>query len=303
MAFPRRVDQQAVKQSQAMLLTDLPFVDAKTPDQAQFSASDSKTLLNDDSSRLQDLAFSVVDEELTDSFVERSGPSRLQRNSKRYVDQAHIAAENRDPESDQAHRETLGRQSKSRDRGYKSKVQLPASSLLTRTHAKLAPFAGLIVLVVMLSSAGMLFWILAGKGQGGIHLDELDQIEAGLSVQLDENEVNQAPFEISPQPEAAPIVSQVNPPQSEDLTEKLLEPDRSSNNPADVAGQTLPTPTNNTGQAIPLGEIRFPESNTPLAMDFGKAMAPASDTSPTEILDLPAVAEREVDHLGSPVAR
>jgi hypothetical protein len=210
-----------------------------------------------------------------------------QTRTKRYVDQAHRDDEDDDEEFERHEKRRRTDNSsvrRQRPTVHKPHVKPGVSGLLSQAHQQVAPFAGLIVTTALVAAAGLLFHMMAGDNKSKAELDEFSL--PGFQVNALENSLptnTSAPLaEVSANPESLE-------PQSLSTGPAELTPieDPAQKAPAAAVGvQTAPPLAEANDEATtPLGQLSFPQTGTPLALDYTKATDP-------DLLTLPEVAER-----------
>ena len=302
MTIPRRTDVSAGENFAARrptVLAELPHVGEPASVQQSRAVHEAipQTVQNLKSSHP---AFAELDDSHDDYSFEDEQPRRQSsRRQTRFVDQAHIDHEwerrnpidyqhdDEDYEPRERHRRpsdhVVQRQAHSRPTTQRRGGW---SALLSTAHAQSAPFAGLIVTAALIASAGLLFLMMAGNQQKNAEFDELAlpgfRVDASHELQQAESK------------ESAPLADsgfdgmpndglEFTPPTS---TEQTLP---TNSTPADSSA-AIPQPVIEeiTEPTTPLGSLSFPVTNTPLALDYRKAMPQPTD----ELQALPAVAER-----------
>lgn len=280
MAIPRRA--QAPNTSlprtaeQTLFLADLPHVGEKSVATRQQSAEPAARSISARSAVSPDPAFPEL---VTPG--KRLGHHAGSRASVeiRFADLAHIGASKHILQ--EKHED--GKPSGQQQRGWRS--------LFSQVHTQLAPFAGLIVTLALLTSAGLLFWIISRGQPASLDLQNFQYNEGALSVRASESTPSASVLPISEtqkgtqkSPEAAG-------------TSQVASPVEATAEPM-VEDQAL-----SANAASPLGRIVFPTTSTPLALDWSKAFDNAPAQPAAVIHGLPEVAEREVSSAESPVAR
>ncbi len=282
MAIPRRAQTQNTSlprtTERPLFLADLPHVGEKSVANRQQSAKPAAS---------SNAARSVVSSH--PAFADLVSPGKrlghyaASRDSVeiRFADQAHIGASKQILQEE--HNDE--RPSRQQQRGWRS--------LFSQVHTQLAPFAGLIVTLALLTSAGLLFWIISRGQPASLDLRDFQYNEGALSVQERES---------TPSASAIPIS------ETQEATEKSQEAADTSQVVSPVEATAEPivedqASTANATASSPLGEILFPTTSTPLALDWSKAFDDATAQPEAENHGLPEVAEREVSSAESPVAR
>ncbi len=298
MTIPRRSDLPTGENFAACrptVLTELPHVGQPARVQQSRAAYEAvpQTVQNLKSSHP---AFAeLADSHENDSFEEELPPQQRSRRQTRFVDQAHIDHEwerknvrqDADDEPRERHRRAAEHVGQRKDTP-RPKTQSTSGwgSLLSAVHAQLAPFAGLIVTAALIASGGLLFFMIAGNQQKNAEFDELalpgfrvdasrdlEQAASGESAPLADSDFSGTPTDGL---EFAPPTS------TEQTLPTNMTPADSSAAIPQPAIEEIVEPT------TPLGSLSFPATNTPLALDYRKAMPQPTD----ELQALPAVAER-----------
>jgi hypothetical protein len=298
--IPRRTDTSTGENRRARLLAELPHVGEVTavPQRHAF-AEDATTSRTTQRIKSNHPAFAELDE-----FAEETVPASQRSRSLRYVDQAHVEQEWEQHEEFDDH-ETVssrGRQTPQRSQIVQRHAshQHPRASgmgrLLSDAHEQLAPFAGLIVTAALIACAGLLILVMASGKQNGADLNEFAL--PGFRVEAD--------GELSPVD--APLADSVFVPEAAEPDGMEYEPPRTeepgstpaSAAPAD-ASAAIPQPVIEqiTEPTEPLGELSFPVTSTPLALDYNKAF----DQTASALQELPAVAERDSAANSEPINR
>jgi hypothetical protein len=203
-----------------------------------------------------------VDRAHIDDEWDREAPER--RQSDRYSDQPLI------------HRE--------RQSSRKPRAKAGVGGLLSDVHQQMAPFAGLIVTAALVAAAGLLFHMMAGGNRPNAELDEFAlpgfQVEAIEETLPADDSIPLAEADLNPEPTK---------PETLDASPSVATPSDSSEQktPAtDVAAQDAPPiASSEIEPTAPLGQLSFPQTSTPLALDYSKATDP-------DLQKLPEVAER-----------
>lgn len=210
-----------------------------------------------------------------------------QRRSTRFVDQAHIDDEWEHDDFDPRTRHARSPQAivhRQRQSHRGNRPRSPLGGVLSGAHEQVAPFAGLIVTAALLATAGLLFHMLSSGGKSNVDLDEYAL--PGFRVEALE--------ETLPSSESAPLAEVSVPsetPQSESL--KITPADVKSTDesakakPAiDASAQLVAPITEPTVElTMPLGQLSFPQTTTPRALDYSKATDP-------DLQQLPEIAGR-----------
>ena len=307
MTIPRRTDVSTGDNFAARrptVLADLPHVGESASVQ-QSRAVHEATAQTAQNMKSSHPAFAELDDSHDDDSFEEEQPRRQstrQQNSRRqtrFVDQAHTdhPSERRNPidyEHDDEDYEPRERRRRPSDHVVKRQARSrPAaqhasgwSALLSTAHAQLAPFAGLIVTAALIASAGLLFLMMAGDQQKNAEFDELAlpgfRVDASHELEQAESKES-APLADSGFDDLPNDSLEFTPPTS---TEQTLP---TNSTPADSSA-AIPQPVIEeiVEPTTPLGSLSFPVTNTPLALDYRKAMPRPTD----ELQALPAVAER-----------
>jgi hypothetical protein len=296
--IPRRTDNPNAENRRSRLLAELPYVGevAAVPPRRsmaeEVAASPPRTKSNHP-------AFAELDDYADEPHTLKHQSQRTLR----YVDQAHI-----DPDTEEqvdwqeSERISRGRQSQPRSQmvqlrpNQQHRRAAGVGRILSETHEQLAPFAGLIVTAALIACAGLLILVMASGKQSGEDLDRF--AVPGFSVEADgELSPDDAPLADSAfMPEAVePDGMEYEPPQT---AEPKSSPPSAA--PAD-ASAAIPQPVIDeiTEPSVPLGQLSFPITSTPLALDYSKAFEQTADA----LQELPTVAERDNAATTEPINR
>lgn len=168
-----------------------------------------------------------------------------------------------------------------------------------RAHDSIAPFAGLIVTLALLSCAGLLFWLISNHQQPEFDLENLGFSSDGeLSVDV----IDTTPAEQEKIP-ATPLSGANELESSTDEKASMTALDGDTGNLA-VAKEPPPprgssgrpeSPSNQVPAEESWGELQYPRTATPLELDFSKAVESLEAETPQNEppRQLPVVAERE----------
>lgn len=252
--------------AQTKLLAELPYVGEEPITVPTISSARARTAANP--------SFAKCDEE---------PPRPLNR---RFVDKAHI-----DDEWDHEnlhHRERPPYLSHPFNQHQRQSSSRPTSksvlgALLSDIHQQVAPFAGLIVTAALVAAAGLIFHMMAGGNESKATIDEFAlpgfQVEAiGESLSMEES---------IPLADGSPT-SETSKHKTANTESVDLEPPESAEQKvpdSDVKTSTPPIATAEIESTVPLGQLSFPQTETPLALDYSKATDP-------DLQKLPEVAER-----------
>lgn len=285
MTIPRRAESAASEtgvQMRGKLLTELPHVGEQAVVSAASSSPanrshhfDQTALLNEESLQLDESARSVT-----------------RRRQRHYVDQAHLDDwELADYANDYDHdlRQSRDRTSRSlvrrqRQTHCKSRPKSLLGAILSQGQERVAPFAGLIVTAALVAAAGLLFHMMSDGQPPDADFEQYAL--PGFQVEAIDDHLQTD--QTAPLAEAAPI---------DDTTESAdLRVEPADSGPTEKEAKSTPSldtraevstpPTENTAIAsLPLGQLAFPLTDSPRALDYTKAVDP-------ELQQLPAVAER-----------
>lgn len=300
MTKPRRTDSPADELKGMKLLAELPRigVTAASPrqdgsKQEDLRASTART------AKSSHPAFAELDE-----FDDEPQYSRrsLHYVDRAHIDQAHDEQQQLSPFEDSPRRRSgvsnaHSRHSLSEHRpSHRRRPGSGAGRMLSGVHEQLTPFAGLIMTAALVACAGLLFLMIAGKRDSaefdefalpGFRVEAAEQTLDTVHAPLADSEALSEPFV----PEAFPYEPAEIPEQ---------EPPAAKVAPADTsAAVARPIISEITEPSEPLGELFFPVTGTPLALDLSKAVAPTDG----ELNELPAVAEREEPASSEPINR
>jgi hypothetical protein len=243
--------------------------------------------------------------ELADLPTEEAATNK--RRQKRFVDHAHV---DREHESfDERHEEDLPRKRVSRGkqrepRGRSQSRSIKQSSgwgtFFSQTHQRIAPLAGLFVTAALFASAALLFWMMLTNRQGTAELNEFALPGDGFRVELTDPQLSPSESLTTP-----PLAENISTPSSSVPQEfEYIAPV----NPVEESPVELSTETNAatlqptiepTDEPALLGQLLFPVTNTPLALDYSKALHQPADN----LQALPAVAERADAATTEPINR
>ncbi len=248
--------------------------------------------------------------DLADLPHEVESPKQVGRRQTRYVDRAHTVHDWEEPETyEEELPEPRGRGTPSQNRVVHRhphsrrapRHQSSLGALLSETHAQLGSFAGLIVTVALMASAGLLMWMMSAQRHSGTEFD--DFALPGFRVESN--------TEMTSAEQTSPLVDTgFNPgaPQVEDFeyvpptspAEQASPSQSSTPAPADTNAM-IPRPIMEqvAEPSQPLGELSFPVTHTPLALDYSKARNSSADS----LQELPAVAERGAPAITEPINR
>lgn len=243
--------------------------------------------------------------ELADLPTEEPLPRK--RRQKRFVDRAHI---DREWESlDERHEEDLPRKRVTRGkdrepRGHSHTRSAKQSSgwgtFFSQTHERIAPLAGLFVTAALFASAALLFWMMLTNRQGTAELNEFALPGEGFRVELSE-----PPLSPTDSLTTVPLAESIATPSSSMPEEfEYIPPSTSSEeSPMELSTETnaatLQPTIDPTDEPALLGQLLFPVTNTPLALDYSKALHKPAD----DLQSLPAVAERADAATTEPINR
>lgn len=208
----------------------------------------------------------------------------------RYVDQAHIDHEwerdgdymredglraNGPPRQSGEtliHRQPYGQRSTRR--------RSPLTVIFSQAHERVAPFAGLIVTGALVAAAGLLFHIISDNGASNANFNEF--AVPGFRVDaVDDSLMDDAGAPLIEKSEL-PELTQNEEPEHETPNE-TAQADPAIAAPEDVL--TIPAIESLAEPSAPLGQLSFPKTDSPLALDYSKAANP-------DLQSLPVVAER-----------
>jgi hypothetical protein len=230
--------------------------------------------------------------EYTEFTSEAPTPQSFRRRQTRYVDQAHVDPERErggryvdnddlEPHRQQARSPLLQRQQHAY---HKPRSRSAIGAFLSDAHEQFAPFAGLIVTAALVAAAGLLFHMMSG-GKSSAEYDEFAlpgfQVEALEGTLPTEQPAPLA--DVSPTPEGTEADDLEREPSDVAPTEEA-----SKTAPAiDVRAASAAPPVTESvlNTSLPLGQLSFPQTTTPQALDYTKAADP-------DLQQLPAVAER-----------
>jgi hypothetical protein len=205
--------------------------------------------------------------------------------NKRYVDRAHLEVKSDhdylEPQVN-CHRthQSLAHRHSSQKPTSKSVLHV----FLTGAHQQVAPFAGLIVTAAIVATAGLLFHMMSSGSNSKADLDEFAlpsfEVEAIGKSLSDEESLPLA--DVSPTPEISSSENINTAPEdilpSENVEQKM--PALGAHTP-----NTPPSAEVEIESTATLGQLAFPQTQTPLALDYTKASDP-------DLQRLPEVAER-----------
>ena len=232
----------------------------------------------------------------------------------RFVDRAHVdheweVAQPREDADDfvprqrvsQPQRRMVHRQSHAQSARHRTGWQ----AIFSQTHARIAPFAGLIVTAALMASAVLLFWIMLG-GQPGAKLNEFALPGDGFRVEISEPDFSTTQSVSVPPLVEADFVPTTVQPENSDYVQPTTPTQPSPLEiqphgvPTDTSAATLQPVSEQIGEpTAPLGRLLFPVTNMPLALDYSKAV----NNSAAELQELPAVAERADAATPEPINR
>ncbi|TWU27830.1 hypothetical protein [Bythopirellula polymerisocia] len=285
MAIPRRAQAPTVPLTRTaetpLFLADLPHVGDKPAVIRQQPASSTATSMPGQPAASTHPAFAEI--AATTGRTEKT-VSRREQLEQRFVDEAHLEAKTLLEEQEAIAYQQVQQKSKSRPGlfGWRK--------VFSQAHHQLAPFAGLIVTLALLSSAGLLYWLIARGQPTSFDLRDFDLNDGSLSVQVSESE---------PPASAIPLIETQRPAEvAQESTDakRAASPAPSPEKP-EVESQV---PETKSTAAMPLGSIHFPTTNFPMALDWSKAFNDVAQPQ-VEINGLPEVAE--VSSPESPMAR
>ncbi len=231
--------------------------------------------------------------------------TRREQLERRFLDEAHLEAQ-----ALQDERQTAAQLSP-----YHAPAPSSWRSLFSLVHTQLAPFAGLIVTLALLTSAGLLYWLISRGEPTRFDLQEFQRSEGAYRVQMNDPDPVASAIPIaettetlkkSPDTKAesqvsAPVEAVSKPIVAEKRVEEQSVEKPSVDKPiAEEQPATIPT---DATVSIPLGQISFPSTATPEELDWSKAFEATASQPLGELFSLPEVAEREVPTSVSPVAR
>jgi hypothetical protein len=217
--------------------------------------------------------------------VEVPSDESSRKQTKRYVDRPHIEeADDRGSFDSQTNSHRKDQPIANRQRNHKQKQKSAFAGLLSNAHQQLAPFAGLIVTAALVAAAGLLFHMMSGGSKSSADVDEFAL--PGFQVEVINEPAPSEEFiplaDVSPTPESPKPEIKITEPAT------LMPPDNSAQNVLDPSANTpstLPTAASEVESTVPLGQLSFPLTETPLALDYAKASDP-------DLKALPEVAER-----------
>jgi hypothetical protein len=213
--------------------------------------------------------------------------------AKRFVDQAHIDERDHDDyltdqenlrRPGQRHRSSQPLAQRQRQPNHKPQPKSVIGRLFCGAHEQVAPFAGLIVTAALVAAAGLLFHMMSGGGQSNAELDEFAlpgfQVEA-----LDES----LPSSQSATLAGINSTPEITGSESLDIEQPELAPAEATSQNAHAIEASVRNSSPDTEPTVeptmPLGQLSFPQTGTPLALDYSKATDP-------DLQQLPTVAER-----------
>lgn len=242
------------------------------------------------------------------AFAELAGlpegaPVQRGPRSTRFVDRAHVdheweSSEDQD-EEDFAPRERVSRTRKrvlaGRSHAHSTRQQTGWRSFMSQAHAQVAPFAGLIVTAALMASAALLFWMMLGGQQPGAEFNDFALPGDGFRVEASEPDFSTTQAVSEPPLAEADFAPTTEQPENSEYVQPTTPAEQS---PLEMQPHSVPTDTSAaTMQPIieqiddtpaQLGQLMFPVTNTPLALDYSKAL----NNSDVSLQELPAVAER-----------
>jgi hypothetical protein len=176
--------------------------------------------------------------------------------------------------------------------------------VFSQAQAGLAPIAGVLVVFVLLSSAGLLFMLITDSRRVDSDVDSLSSWEEGLRVQAESPAVEE------PLPEVAPLKEQA----TAEVEAKVAPADVSGTAPepqtTEAAGPTAPVaaaepmPTYAVAEeSVDLGSLGFPQTSTPAELDYEQAQGMLAKEQGPALQALPSVAERDTPAADSTLSR
>ncbi|QEG33141.1 hypothetical protein [Bythopirellula goksoeyrii] len=218
----------------------------------------------------------------------RSHPVAPGSVGKLFLDRAHVAEDDYEGYEASVDRRPADPQpSRQHRRGWRR--------LFSQAHNLLAPFAGLIVTLALLTSAGLLFWLISRGQPAELDLRDLEYYDGALSIQISESEPASSAIPADQALEATEAVQEpTGATQAAAPVEKPVEP---------IVEESVQASSPDVTASIPLGQISFPTTSTPFAFDYSKAFDTATAESSEKFHGLPEVAERENSSAENSVAR
>lgn len=293
--IPRRTDHgsgDSSNTSRVKILAELPHVGSAPVPVPEKRASSETVRVAERKPKSNHPAFADYDDSEDDYPTAKPV---LQRHSSRYVDQPHTDHE----WEDEDHREWESYAPRSRRVMASSRSTRRSQSqrsgnwrpVLSEAHSQLAPFAGLIVTAALVTAAVFLFLIVAGRRQPGTGLENFALPSDGFRVELEEELPAEENSTVAPLVDAGSgIIEQPPQEMSTGAVPETPSAELSLENQAnDSSAINLVPDEIKTTTLAPLGELTFPITTTPLALDYSKAVGPPTD----DLQALPAVAERE----------
>ncbi len=230
-----------------------------------------------------------------------------QHRQARFVDRAHVDHEWESVDDDREEdlpRRCSKRVSNRDPRGY-SHTRAPQQStswgaLFSQTHEQIAPLAGVIVTAALFASAALMFWMMFTSRQGNAELNEFALPGEGFCVELSEPQLSPTnSLGTPPLAESSISPSSGVPGEFGSMPTAMPSGESPAELPTEISNTTLQPTIEPASEPALLGQLLFPVTNTPLELDYSKALH-----NPTEDLQaLPAIAERTDTATTEPINR
>lgn len=176
--------------------------------------------------------------------------------------------------------------------------------VLSQVNAGLAPFAGILVVAVLLSSAGLLFKLVTDSRRVDTDADTLLSWEEDSSVQAESQEAEESLPTVAPPQEnaTAEVEAKAVPAKVDASLPEQPTSESPQTEPPVAAAESLPTYAM-AEESANLGSLGFPQTSTPAELDYGQAQGILAPVQGPALQALPAVAGRDTLEAGGTVSR